>query len=154
MAESKKKKPPKIIKVKINQQEQQIAELKDRLARSLADYSNLEKRMDNQRQLFVALATAGILTKIVEVLDDLYLAQNHLNDPGLKMAIDKFVRILDAEGLQEVKALNNEFDPKTMDCVDVAKGPQDYVVEVRKRGYLINNHVLRPAQVVVGKETN
>ena len=91
---------------------------------------------------------------MVEVLDDFYLAQNHLGDPGLQMAIDKFLAVLKSEGLEEIDALGKEFDPKTMDCVDVTEGTQDYVVEIRKKGYLLNDHVLRPAHVVVGRETN
>lgn len=133
--------------------EQKIAELQDKLARSLADYSNLEKRIENQRQMFITLASTGILTKMIEVLDDFYLAQKHLNDSGLEMAINKFLRVLESEGLKEVEAQDQIFDPKTMDCVDVAQGPQDHVVEIRKKGYLLNDHVLRPAQVVVGRET-
>ena len=45
-----------------------------------------------------------LLSKMIEVLDDFYLAQKHLNDPGLKMAIDKFISVLKTEGLEEIKA--------------------------------------------------
>ncbi|MGI5841008.1 MAG: nucleotide exchange factor GrpE [Patescibacteria group bacterium] len=152
--EKKGKTTKKVNSAKLSHLEEQISELKEKLARSLADYSNLEKRIDSQKQLFVTLATTGILTKMVEVLDDFYLAQNHLGDPGLQMAIDKFLAVLKSEGLEEIDALGKEFDPKTMDCVDVTEGTQDYVVEIRKKGYLLNDHVLRPAHVVVGRETN
>ncbi|NCC55838.1 MAG: nucleotide exchange factor GrpE [Erysipelotrichia bacterium] len=103
--------------------EQKAAELEDRLKRSLADYVNLEKRIDSQRQLFVTLATVSIITKMIEVLDDLYLTYNHLQDEGLKMTIDKFVNILRSEGVEEILAENQEFDPQTMDCTEVIDGP-------------------------------
>ncbi len=130
----------------------QINSLRDQLARSLADYSNLEKRVDSQRQLIATLASATIVTKMVEVLDDLYLAQDHLRNPGLQIAVDKLLNILKSEGLVEINAINQPFDPETMDCVEVSIGPQDQVTEVKKKGYLLNNHCLRPAKVVVGKE--
>lgn len=129
-----------------------FAELEEKLKRSLADYSNLEKRIENQRQLFATLACTSIVSKMIEVLDDLYLTQDHLKDSGLQMTIDKFVNILKSEGLEEISAETREFDPKSMDCVDVSEGKQDHVVCVKKRGYLLNGHCLRPAQVVVGRE--
>lgn len=137
---------------KIIDLEKDLFEHKDKLARSLADYANLEKRIDRDRQMFITLATTSIISKMIDVLDDMYLAQNHLKDQGLQIAIDKFVNILKTEGLTEIDADNKEFDPQTMDCVEVADGKQNYVLNTKKRGYKLNDHVVRPAQVVVGKE--
>lgn len=130
---------------------EKLLELENKLARSLADYSNLEKRIENQRQMFVTLATTAILSRMVEVLDDLYLAQNHLKDQGLQMAIDKFTNVLKSEGLEEIKT-EGEFNPETMDCVQAVPGEDDQVVEVKKKGYKLNGQVIRPAQVTVGKQ--
>ena len=133
---------------------QKISELEQQLARSLADYSNLEKRIESQRQLFVTLATTSILSKMVEVLDNFYLAQNHLNDPGLKMAIDKFDSVLKTEGLEEINPENLEFDPQSMECIEVVEGKTNFVIDVKKIGYKLNGHVIRPAQVSVGKNSD
>ena len=130
---------------------EKISSLEERLARSLADYSNLERRIESQRQLFVTLATTSIISKMVDVLDNFNLAQNHLNDPGLKMAIDKFNSVLKTEGLEEINPINLEFDPQSMECIEVVDGPENFVVEVKKLGYQLNGHVIRPAQVSVGK---
>ena len=137
---------------RLQELEENTKELQNKLARSLADYSNLEKRVESQRQLFVTLATSNIIGKMLEVLDDLYLTQSHLNDPGLKMVIDKFLSTLVSEGLEEIKAESQLFNPETMDCVEVAFGPQDQVISVKKRGYKLNGHIIRPAQVLVGKD--
>lgn len=139
---------------KIADLEQQLASLTDKLSRSLADYSNLEKRIESQRQLFVTLATTSILSKMVEVLDNFNLAQKHLNDPGLKMAIDKFNSVLKTEGLEEINPVNLEFDPQSMECIEVVDGRENFVIEVKKLGYKLNDHVIRPAQVSVGKTSD
>ncbi len=139
---------------KIAELEEKNTSLLDNLSRSLADYSNLEKRNESQRQLFVTLATTSILTKMIDVLDDLNLAQKHLNDPGLKMAIDKFNSVLKTEGLEEINPVNLEFDPQFMECVEVVDGQTNFVVEVKKLGYKLNGHVIRPAQVTVGKTSD
>ncbi len=133
------------------QLQEQINTLTDRLSRSLADYSNLEKRIESQRQFFVTLATTSIITKMIEVLDDLYLTQKHLQDPGLKIAIDKFLSTLQSEGVEEIVAVDKEFDPAIMDCIQIDKGKENYVISVKKPGYKLNGHVIRPAQVIVGK---
>jgi len=139
---------------KILHLEEKVDQLQNKLNRSLADYSNLEKRIENQRQLFVTLATTSLLSKIIEVLDDLYLSNQHLKDSGLKMVIDKFVSVLESEGIEEIETEKLTFNPESMDCVEVAPGKQDQVISVKKKGYRLNGHVIRPAQVVVGKESN
>ena len=130
---------------------QENLSLKDQLARSLADYSNLEKRIESQRQVYVTLATTSIVDKMLGVLDDFQLAQSHLKDSGLKIAIDKFFNVLKSEGVEEIDALDKEFDPVYMDAIEIADGKQNYVVAIRRPGYKLNGTVIRPAQVVVGK---
>ena len=149
-----KKTNPDLAAAKIQELEEKNLVLQDKLSRSLADYSNLEKRIDSQRQLFVTLATTSILSKMVEVLDNFYLAQNHLNDPGLKMAIDKFDSVLKTEGLEEINPLGLEFDPQSMECIETVEGKENFVIEVKKLGYKLNGHVIRPAQVSVGKTSD
>jgi len=139
---------------KNNSVDQKIKVLEDKLKRSLADYANLEKRVESQRQLFVTLATTAIVTKMIEVLDDFYLTHKHLSDPGLKMSIDKFVEVLKSEGVEEIKAKGQKFDPELMECVEVVEGKDDHVISVKKIGYKLNGHVIRPAQVSVGKTEN
>lgn len=131
--------------------EQQIKELEDKLARSLADYSNLEKRHGEQHQLFATLAIAAFITQMLEVLDDLQLAYQHLPDPGLKMALDHFLSVLKNQGLEEVKAKDESFNPECMECLASVDGDNNKVVEVKRPGYLLNGQCLRPAQVFVGK---
>lgn len=129
----------------------EIVLLKDRLTRSLADYVNLEKRIERDRQLLSALATTQIISQIIEVVDDLDMAYSHLQDPGLKMAIDKFTNILKSYGLEVINAKDKEFDPKTMECVSAVEGKPDFVVSIERQGYLLNGTCLRPARVIVGK---
>jgi molecular chaperone GrpE len=136
---------------KLMELEQKTLELEDRLKRSLADYANLERRIESQRQLFVTLATTAIVTKMIEILDDLYLSYNHLQDQGLKMTIDKFTNVLKSEGVEEIDVSNQEFNPETMEALEAVDGPENQVISIKKPGYKLNGHVIRPAQVTVGK---
>jgi len=146
-----KKVSPDLSTDKIKQLEEKNNLLEDNLKRSLADYSNLEKRVESQRQLFVTLATTAVIIKMIEALDDFNLTYSHLQDAGLKIAIDKFTSALKSEGVEEINPLGLEFDPSTMECVETMPGQKNKVINVRKLGYKLNGQVIRPAQVVVGK---
>ena len=146
-----KKTSPDLSAAKIEKLEADNNILQDKLNRSLADYANLEKRVENQRQFFVTLATTAVIIKMVEALDDFNLAYSHLQDAGLKMAIDKFIAALKSEGVEEVDPLGSDFDPATMECVQTVDGEDNKVITVRKLGYKLNGQVIRPSQVVVGK---
>ena len=129
-----------------------VDQLKEQLARSQADYINLQRRVGEQRQSLITLAASTIISKMIEILDDLYLAQKHLNDQGLEILINKFLGTLKSEGLEEIEILKKEFDPNLMECLEVQKGPNNQVLKVIKKGYKLNGQVIRPAQVVVGKK--
>lgn len=150
MSDSKIKKKTNLVP-EILKMEGEIKDLEEKLARSLADYANMQKRQEEQRELFATLAITGFVTQILDVLDELYLAYQHLSDPGLKMAIDRFESVLKNQGLIEIKAEGEVFNPEIMDCIQVVEGETDKVVEVRQRGYLLNGHCLRPTKVTVGK---
>jgi len=147
-----KKNHPAVTVDKIALLEKQNAELQDKLVRSLADYANLEKRIDNQRQMFIALTTISIIAKMIDVLDDLRLTQTHLQDQGLQMTIDKFITVLKTEGLDEIKTDGQNFNPEFMECIDTQEGKDNSIISVKKTGYSFNGQVIRPAQVVVGRE--
>lgn len=140
------------MKIKTSELQSTIADLKDKLARSLADYSNLSKRVDRDKELMLALATTAISSRMIEVLDDLNLVQTHLKDQGLKMAIGKFTSALKDIGVEELNPVGQDFDPQFMECVDTQGGDDNKVLIVNKKGYRLNDHCLRPAQVVVGKK--
>jgi molecular chaperone GrpE len=138
---------PEILKL-----EDQIQKLEYKLTRSLADYSNLQKRQEEQHQFFATLAISSFISQMLSVLDDFYLAQANLNNPGLQMAINNFETVLKNQGLEVIDTLDKNFDPEIMECLQTEKGEENKVLEIKKRGYLLNGRCLRPAQVVVGKK--
>ena len=97
------------------------------------------------------LANASLIDKLLGVLDDLERATNHIKDHGLKLILNQFKSVLETEGVQQIQAKGEEFNPETMDCVDMVPGPKNKVVKVLLKGYKLNDHVIRPAKVQVGK---
>lgn len=113
----------------------QIEELTNNWKRALADYQNLEKNFNQQRQTLSLYIKKDILLKFLPILENLEKAHNHLKDPGLELAVKQFRDLLKSEGLEELDVLNKNFDPNTSDCIDVEKK--------RKRQYCYKNNFKR-----------
>lgn len=127
-----------------------ITSLENDYKRALADYQNLQKRHDTDRLAFTKYASSDLLEKLLPTLDDLSRAQEHLNDPGLKIVIDQLDKTLTNEGLTKINTTDTLFDPLLMDCIEVVPGIKDQVVTTLSPGYLYHDRVLRPARVTVG----
>jgi len=121
--------------------------------RVLADYQNQERRFKEAQGQFVKYANATLLEKILLNIDSLEMAQSHLNDAGLEIVIKQFHETLKNEGLQPIESYDKQFNPLTMDCVDVVPGKKDHVITTVTKGYLLFEKVLRPAKVKVGSGT-
>ncbi len=144
------KNPAQDLQGKLDSLEAKTLELDNSLKRALADYQNLERRLEKNKTEYVQFANQSLLDKFLPILDHLELAQNHLKDPGLQMVIENFYNVLLSEGIKEIPALHQTFDPNLMDCVEVVAGPKDQVTKVLTKGYLYHHKVLRPSKVEVG----
>jgi molecular chaperone GrpE len=124
---------------------------KEKSARAMADYVNLEKRMQTQQVQFIKMANLALIEKFLGVLDNLERAGAHIQDPGLSMVIEQIAKLLEEEGVETITPLGQEFNPETMECVEKVEGQKDEVVTVVVKGYRIGDHLIRPAKVTVGE---
>jgi len=129
----------------------QLEELTKKWHRALADYQNLEKRAGLEKEEFAKFANAQLILKILPGLDSLEKAGKHLKDEGLKLALKQLNDELGGEGLEKIETLGQDFDPETMECLEVTEGEEGKVLDEIRPGYKLNKRVLRVAQVRVGK---
>jgi molecular chaperone GrpE len=127
-------------------------ELENQLKRSLADYQNLEKRVEENRLEWIKMANKQLLLRILPGLDALLLAEKHTQDEGIKLSIKKILDILEFEGVKKIETEGKSFDPNLMECIGVVTGEDGKVIEETKPGYLLHDKILRVAQVTVGGE--
>lgn len=130
--------------------EAKIKDLTNKWKRGLADYRNLEKRVIKEKEDFRKFASAALLEKLLPVLDSLENCEKHLKDKGLTLILEQFKKVLESEGLEEIKAEGEGFNPEFMEAIEMVKGEKNKVVEVVLKGYKLNKKVLRPAKVKVG----
>ena len=134
----------------VEQLKSKVSDLENSWKRALADYQNLQKRYIEERQDLVAYANSTLILKILFVLDNLEMVSKHSDDQGLKLTIKSFKSILEEEGVSSINVKDKEFDPTTMDAIEVVEGEENKVIEVLQPGYMLKNKVLRPARVKVG----
>lgn len=139
-----------MIKAGTEELREQLKDLEEKWKRALADYANLERRIAKEKKEFVRFSNAGLIKKLLKVLDDLEICSRHLKDEGLTIVIRQFQNVLESEGLEKIDALGKDFDPGLMEVVEAVEGPKNKVKEVVANGYRLNGEVLRPAKVKVG----
>ena len=125
-------------------------QLQDMLRRTLADYQNLERRIEEERKQLSKLSALLLIEKLLPIADNLESAQDHIQDEGLAIVIKQFKDILTSEGVEEIQAEGQTFDPNFHEAVEIQQGREDNkIVKVITKGYKIEDKVIRPTKVVV-----
>lgn len=128
---------------------------------AMADFENYKKRIERQ---FGDIALAGrksLLLKFLPVLDNLERALNfdEASDGlrgGVQQTLKGFESILSGEGVKAVEVKGRPFDPKVAEAIgtQAADGVEDDVVlEEAEKGYMMGEELLRPAKVIVAKNS-
>jgi molecular chaperone GrpE len=131
----------------------EIEEWKSKYLRALADYQNLEKRVQTQRQEDIQFAARDLIVKILPILDALEKAEQLLNDQGLQLTVKQFRDVLSSEGVEKFTVLGKKFDPHLMECVEAVESDKEgEVIEEVRAGYTMHEKVIRVVQVKVGKK--
>lgn len=143
------------MKQKKEEQPNEAEEYKNKYLRALADYQNLEKRSFNEKRETEKQVTRRVVERFLSVMDDIERAQAFHSDEGLNMVAKQFQSALTDLGVTEIEAVGKEFDPYTAEAIEMIEGEDDnIVIEIARKGYMMGDTVLRPAQVKVSKIKN
>ncbi len=131
----------------------------DRLLRTQAEFENYKKRTEKEICDFKTYANAQLVKDLLVVLDDFQnaLAQEDKNtngkfSEGMEMIYKNLYEMLEKEGLCEITAQNEKFDPWKHEAVEMVSTndyPEHTVMGVVQKGYEFKDKVLRPAKVRV-----
>jgi len=155
----------KAVKEELKSTDKETGEYLDYLKRLKAEFENYKRRSQKEREGIVSWSNEDLIKQFLPVLDDLERAvdssqqsNNNLASlmEGMRMILDQLKAILQKQGLQEIKAKGEEFDPhfhEALMSVDLAEYPDNSVVEEMRKGYKLNNKILRPAMVKVNKRS-
>jgi len=144
---------------------QSLAEEKEKAAANLAgwqraqaDFINYKRRAEQEKEELGKFANATLMLSILPVLDDMERAFTAIPPnldklgwvDGLRLIERKLSASLEAQGLTQIKALGEPFDPNLHEAVMYGQGQEGMVVEEIQKGYKLYERVIRPTMVVVG----
>ena len=111
--------------------------LRNQLARALADYDNLRKRVEEEREIWIKFSSERVIIKLLPILDAFEAAQAHLSDQGLAIAIGEFKKVFAEEGIEEIRPKVGEaFDANIHEAIEVVSGgKRGYVAELVLAGW-------------------
>lgn len=135
----------------------------------LAEVENMKKRHLKEKSDLISYSNKKLISKIVSLLDNYEIAlrtSEMIGDENVKkflsgilMAIEDFKNCLRSEGVEEylVDIGKESWDSRFCEVVDEIeddKYEEGTVLEVLKKGYLLNGRMIRPASVVISKKSS
>jgi len=141
---------------------QKIDEVNDKYLRLYSEFDNYRKRTIKEKSELSRTASEEIITSLLPIIDDVERALKSIEESGshesqkegLQLIFNKFVGILTAKGLKEIKSAGETFNVDLHEAVAhfPASGEdmKNKVIEEVQKGYTLNDKVIRFAKVVVG----
>jgi len=145
-----------------------VAELEARLEeaqaqrlRMAADFANFRRRALQQQTEATRQGAGAVAERILSVLDDLERAIEHAPPGveegwlrGIELTIQRLRDELASIGIEPIEAVGSQFDPALHEAVDSVESTEHApgtVVEEVRRGYRMQDDVLRPSLVKLAR---
>ncbi len=145
--------------VRLEEAESRAGEYLDSLQRERAAFQNYRRRVERERAEQAQVIAGELLLKLLPTLDDFYRAMEAVPAgernqwfEGIALILRKFERFLADEGVEEIPALGQPFDPALHEAVGVdsdSEAASGTITAVLQRGYRQGDRLLRPALVRV-----
>lgn len=147
-------------KPKHDKRDDEIAELKDRLTRNLAEFDNFRKRTDKEKSQMFDMGAKSMIEKLLPVVDNFErglasLSDEAKNEPfaqGIEKIYQQLIKTLEDSGVEPIKALGEEFNAEFHNAVmhveDENYG-ENIICEEFQKGYMFHGSVVRFSMVKV-----
>lgn len=139
----------------------EIAALKDKYLRSVAEFENYKKRTLKEKAELILNGSEKSVAAILPVLDDFERAlADKSDDPvaireGVQMIYNKFIKTLESLGVKKMETEDKDFNTDYHEAVAMIPGLGDdkkgKVIDCIQTGYTLNEKVIRHAKVAVGQ---
>ncbi len=140
----------------------QLEEEKDRCLRLNAEFENLRKRTQKEKEEFVKYANEKLIIELIDIMESFERGLENAKESGnkdklitgMELIYKQLKNVLEKNGLVPIKALGEKFDPykhEAMMQTPSDDDEEDVVLEEFARGYMLNNKVIRYSKVRVSK---
>lgn len=143
--------------------ETEIAELKDKYLRSVAEFDNYRKRTMKEKAELILNGSEKTITAILPIVDDMERAMANVEKAddmeavkeGMELIYQKFQKTLESLGLKKIETADVDFDTDFHEAIAMVPGMGDdkkgKILNCVQTGYKLNDKVIRHAKVAVGQ---
>lgn len=151
--------------LKLKADAEKVQEFRDKLLRAQADFENMRKRLEKEKQDFVKFANEEIIVELLNILDDLErtveLEHSEHQDltaflKGVEMILAHLYDMLKIYGVKPIESEGKIFNPHLHEALMQVENkdlPEHTIVEELQKGYLLNDRVIRTSKVKVSKKS-
>lgn len=140
----------------------EVAELKDKYLRQVAEFDNFRRRTAKERIEMIQTAGKEVITSLLDVLDDcdraekqLQASEDGLLKEGIQLVFNKLKNTLQSKGVKSMQTIGTAFNPDQHEAITEIPAPTEEmkgkVIDEVQKGYYMNDKIIRFAKVVVGK---
>ncbi len=146
----------------VEQISQELAEMKERLLRNVAEMDNMRKRLEREKADFIKFSMESVLKDMIPVLDSFdkaLSASSHSESgdsksfhDGMSMVHRQFLTALSKHGLEPVESVGKPFDPnfhQAIQRIESSDVTDEIVATEFMKGYALHGRLVRPAMVSV-----
>lgn len=143
--------------------EQEIALLKDKYLRSVAEFDNYRKRTLKEKSELIINGSERAVQAVLPVVDDMERAiagaantdDVEVLKEGMTLIHQKFMKVLEGLGVKKIDTADADFDVDYHEAIAMIPAPADdkkgKVLDCVQAGYMLNDKVIRHAKVAVGQ---
>ena len=129
----------------------------------MAEFDNFRKRNVKERGELIKNASESVMKQLLPIVDDMERgleATKNADDPqaireGMQLIYNKLVKLLEQNGVKAIESTGADFNPELHDAIAMVpvddEAQKGKVIDTPTKGYMINDKVLRHAQVAVGQ---
>jgi len=144
------------LKKEIEQLTEELEKTKNQLLRAIADFQNYQNRMEKELKLKENETKQKYLTELID-LNELLKKAYEDNNPkeGLKLIIENIRSYFEKEQIKYIECIGKKFDHNLHNAISTLEKDNcedDTIIEEVKKGYMINDKLLRPSHVIVAKK--
>ena len=133
----------------------------ERYMRLMAEFQNYKRRAAKEKTDTLQYANEKIVGDLLPVIDNFERALATETDDlegyakGMQLIFEQFKKALENAGLEEIKAMDEEFDPNVHNAVmtdNIEDKDDGKITKVLQKGYKLRDKVVRPSMVAVNKK--
>jgi molecular chaperone GrpE len=146
------------LRKELNETRQKLEDTMASWQRAQADFTNIRKRLEQDKADAIKYAEGDLLIKLLPILDDMERALKAVSPilkddawvQGIAGIARKFRSAMESVGLKEICALGFAFDPTMHEACAHLPGPEGMVIGEYEKGYQFKDRILRAPRVAVG----